>query len=192
MSAYLKICTGLLASFLSVGVQAGGIELQIRDQPSAMESVDVKNTAEVIQALYVSSSMQMRFADLVLEKSPDQALRDFADRIERDHRWMSRSLEWLANAKSVSLKPEDMDEGAQLVNTQTNSELKTLAKTSTTKFRNAFITATINSHQETLQFYNRIEQGNTDDALGALIKVLRQVEEMHLANAQKLQIPAAE
>ncbi|HYX33468.1 MAG TPA: DUF4142 domain-containing protein [Oligoflexus sp.] len=187
MSIYLKICTGLIVSLLSLGAQADDNNLQTRDQPPATESLDVKNTTEVIQALYVSSLTQMKVADLVREKSPDESLRDYADKLTRDHRWINRSLDWLANIKSVSLEPEDLGESAQLVNTQTNSELQTLAQTSPDEFRSAFITASIRSHQETLQFYNRIDQNNTDDALKVLIRVFRQVEEMHLVNAQKLQ-----
>jgi predicted outer membrane protein len=42
------------------------------------------------------------------------------------------------------------------------------------------------SHQKTLELYNQIEQGNSDDALKAIIAVARQAVEKHLADAQKL------
>lgn len=185
MSLFLKICTGLLVAIVSLGTQANAQPL-VLEQVRAEPVVNASNTTEVIQALYIDNSIQMKAAALVQLRSTDEDLLEYAERIARDHRWMNRMLETIANLKSVSLEPEEMSENAQLIGNEMASKLETLVQLPESKFRAAFVSSVVESHLATLDFYNRIEKENTDDSLSVLVKIFRQFEENHLSNAQKL------
>jgi len=189
MSLFTKICTGLLISALSLTAQGAESEVQNPDQQPSETTVDVTNTPEVIQVLYVGNAAKIKIADLVREKNPDESLQRLADELTRDHSWMNRMLEAIANIKSISLEAGELSETAQLVNTQLDDGIQMLAAKPVEEFRSAFLEATIMEHQKALELYNQIDQGTTDDALKATIAIFRQLEEKHLADAQKLQMP---
>lgn len=190
MSLFTKICTGLLISALSLTAQAAEPEVQNPDQQPSETTVDVTDTAEVIQVLYVGNASEIKIAELVRERNPDESLQSLADELARDHTWMNRILEAMANIKSISLEADELSETAQLVNTQLDEGIQMLAAKPVEEFRSAFLEAIILEHQKTLELYNQIEQGTTDDALKATLAIFRQLVEKHLADAQKLQSPA--
>lgn len=195
MAVFNKICTGLVISTLSFAAyaaQPGSPEAETPDQTPAETQVDVSDTREVIQVLYVSNVAEIKLADLVRERNPDEELRRFADELARDHGLMNNLLEMLANIKSISLETAEMEESAQLVGTKMDQELQTLAAKPQEQFRSAFLEAVIVEHQKILEFYSQIEQGNSDDALKATIAIARQLIEKHLADAQKLKAQSQE
>jgi predicted outer membrane protein len=195
MSVFNKICTGLMISTLSFAAHAaqpGSPEAGTPDQIPAETQVDVSDTRSVIQVLYVSNAATVRIADLVREKNPDESLQRFADELARDHTWMNRLLETLANVKSISLNAGEMEESAQLVGSKMDQEVQNLAAQPQEYFRSAFLDAIIVNHQKTLELYSQIEQGNNDDALKATLVIARQVEEKHLADAQRLKAESQE
>lgn len=195
MTVFNKICTGLVISTLSFAAyaaQPGSTETETPDQTPAETQVDVSDTREVIQVLYVSNVAEIKLADLVRERNPDEDLRRYADELARDHGLMNNMLEMLANIKSISLETAEMEESAQLVGTKMDQELQTLAAQPQEQFRSAFLEASIVEHQKTLEFYSQIEQGNSDDALKATIAIARQLVEKHLADAQKLKAESQE
>jgi putative membrane protein len=189
MSVFKKICTGLMISTLSFAAyaaQPGSPEVENPDQIPTETQVDVSDTRAVIQVLYVSNASEIKLADLVRERNPDEDLRRYADELARDHAGMNQALEALANVKSISLKEGEMEEPAQLVDTKMDQELQNLAAKPQEQFRSAFLEAAIVEHQKTLEFYSQIEQGNSDDALKVIIAASRQLIEKHLADAQRL------
>jgi putative membrane protein len=173
-------------SFAAYAAQPGSPETQNPDQIPAETEVDVSDTREVIQVLYVSNTSEIKVADLVRERNPDEALQRYADELIRDHETLISALKELANVKSISLKEGELEEPAQLVGTMMDQQLQNLAAKSQEEFRSAFLESSIMSHQKTLEFFSQIEQGNSDDALKAIIVVARQAVEKHLADAQKL------
>jgi predicted outer membrane protein len=201
MSVFKKFCTGLFASLLSLTAQGaqptqpaeptqpgGEPEVGTPDQvPPSQHEVDVSDTREVIQVLYVSNASEIRIADLVSERNPDEGLRRYADELARDHAWMNKMIETLADVKSISLEDGQLEESAQLVGSMMAQEAQNLAQKPEEEFRSAFLESMIMSHQKTLAFYSQIEAGNSDDALKATIAISRQLVEKHLADAQRLQ-----
>ncbi|HET9238373.1 MAG TPA: DUF4142 domain-containing protein [Oligoflexus sp.] len=187
MSVFKRICTGLMISTLSLTAYAAQPgETQNPDQVPAETEVNVSDTREVIQVLYVSNTSEIKVADLVRERNPGEALQSYADELIRDHETLISALKELANVKSISLKEGELEEPAQLVGTMMDQQLQTLAAKSQEEFRSAFLETSIMNHQKTLEFFSQIEQGNSDDALKAIIAVARQAVEKHLADAQKL------
>ncbi|WP_141735748.1 DUF4142 domain-containing protein [Oligoflexus tunisiensis] len=200
MSVFKKFCTGLFVSLLSLTAQAaqptapaeptqpgGEPEVQTPDQVPSETQVDVSDTREVIQVLYVSNAKEIQIADLVYERNPDEGLQRYADELARDHAWMNRMIETLANVKSISLEEGQFEESAQLVGSMMDQEAQNLAQKPQEEFRSAFLEAMIMGHQKTLELYSQIEAGNSDDALKATIAISRQLVEKHLAEAQRLQ-----
>jgi predicted outer membrane protein len=161
-------------------------EGQNPDQIPAETEVNVKDTREVIQVLYVSNTSEIEIANLVRERNPDESLQNYADELIRDHETLISALKELADVKSISLKEGELEQPAQLVDTMMDKHLQNLAQRPQEEFRSAFLEASIMSHQKTLEFFSKIEQGNSDDALKAIIAVARQAVEKHLADAQKL------
>lgn len=190
MSLLAKISTGLLISALSMTTQAAEPEVQNPDLRPSETTVDVMNTPEVVQVLYVRNASEIKIAGLVQERNSEESLQEFADELARDHSWMNRMLEAIANIKSISLEADELSEAAQLVNTQLDESTQMLAAKPEGEFRSAFLEVIILEHQKTLDLYNQIEEGTTDDALKATLAIFRQMEEKHLADAQKLQLPA--
>ncbi len=195
MTVFNKVCTGLVISTLSLSLyaaQPGSTETETPDQTPVESQVDLADTREVIQVLYVSNAAEIKVADLVRERNPDEDLRRFADELARDHALLNSMLEALANIKSISLEQAEMEESAQLAGSKLDQELQALAAKPQAEFRSAFLDAAIMEHQQTLDFYSQIEQGNSDDALKATIVIARQLVEKHLADAQKLQAESQE
>lgn len=187
MSFFKRICTGLMLSTLSLTAYAAQPgEAQNPDQVPAETELDVSDTREVIQVLYVSNTSEIKVADLVRERNPDEALQRYADELIRNHETLISALKELANVKSISLEEGELEEPAQLVGTMMDQALQNLAAKPQEEFRSAFLESSIMSHQKTLELYSQIEQGNSDDALKAIIAVARQAVEKHLADAQKL------
>lgn len=189
MSVISKICTGLFVSALGLTVHGAESKADspVQEPVEAQTEVNVTNTSEVIQALYVGNTTEIKVADLVREKKQDESLQDFADDLARDHRWMNKILESIANVKSVSLKSEEMSKTAQQIETKKNLDLQALAASPDADFRAAFLEANILEHQKTLELFSRIEQGSSDDAIKITIAIFRQLVEKHLSDAQKLQ-----
>lgn len=195
MSVFNKICTGLMISTLSFAAyaaQPGSPEAGTPDQIPAETEVNVSDTREVIQVLYVSNASEIKIADLVRQKNQDESLQRYADELARDHAWMNRMLEALANVKSISLKDGELEDSAQLVSNKLDQELQSLAAQPEESFRSVFLEAAIVEHQKTLELYSKIEQGNSDDALKATLAVSRQLIEKHLADAQRLKAESQE
>ncbi len=195
MTVFNKVCSGLVISTLSLSLyaaQPGSTETETPDQTPVESQVDLADTREVIQVLYVSNAAEIKVADLVRERNPDEDLRRFADELARDHALLNSMLEALANIKSISLEQGEMEESAQLAGSKLDQELQALAAKPQAEFRSAFLEAAIREHQKTLDFYSQIEQGNSDDALKATIVIARQLVEKHLADAQKLQAESQE
>lgn len=187
MSFFTKICTGLMISTLSLTAYAGGSEIPAQEPFEQPVDVDVENVTEVIQALFVSNSVGVRIADLVRERSTDEDLRRLADDIERDHEWMNRMLQEIANKNSVSLSPGQLSESVQKIESQLNEEVETLVQRPEAEFRASALEAIIEQHEKILEFYNQIEQNTMDTALKAVIVAHRPLEEKHLADARRLQ-----
>jgi predicted outer membrane protein len=156
------------------------------DQVPVETEVNVTDTREVIQVLYLSNAAEIKLAELVRQRNPDARLQSYADEITADHAWMNRMLETLASVKGITLKTTEMDESAQLVGNKMDQELQNLASLPEESFRSAFLEAAIIEHQKTLEFFDRVEQGNSDDALKSSIAVSRQLIEKHLREAQRL------
>lgn len=194
MSVFAKICSGLLISTLSLTAYAAGPEEQTPGQQPVEEGivVDVTNATEVIQALYIGNEAEVQIADLVRERNPDESMQRFADTLARDHSWMNKMLEAIANIKSVSLKAEELSEVAQKLEAQLETEAQSLAARPAEEFRSAVLEAIIAEHEKTLELYNQIEQGSSDDALKATVAIFRQLVESHLAEAHQLQLAAEE
>ncbi|HYX34207.1 MAG TPA: DUF4142 domain-containing protein [Oligoflexus sp.] len=190
MSVFTKLCTGLLISALSLTAQAAQPEVQNPDQLPTEATLDVADTREVIQVLYVSNTAEIKLSDLVSERNPDADLQRYADELARDHSFMIKLLETMANVKSISLEDNELSEVAQLTSTKMEQEMQNLAAKPVEEFRPAFLEMNIAMHQKTLEMFNKIEQGNTDDALKAAIGIFRQLVEKHLSDAQKLQSPS--
>ncbi|MDQ3232224.1 MAG: DUF4142 domain-containing protein, partial [Pseudobdellovibrionaceae bacterium] len=148
------------------------------------------DTREVIQVLYVGNASEIKLAGLVSERNPDADLQRYADQLARDHSWMNKLLETMANVKSISLEENELSEVAQMASTQMEQQMQTLAALPMEEFRPEFLEVNIAKHQKTLEMFNQIEQGNTDDALKATIGIFRQLVEMHLSAAQILQSPS--
>lgn len=188
MSLLTKIYTAFLISALSLTVKAAEPEVQNPDQQPSENALDVTDTREVIQVLYVGNASDIKIADLVRERNPDESLQSLADELTRGHGWMNRILKTMAKIKSISLETDEMSETAQLVNNQMAEGFQMLASKPVDEFRSAFLEAIILEHQKSLKLYNQIEQGTKDDALKVVIAIFRQIEEKHLSDAQKLQL----
>lgn len=190
MSFFNKICTGLITSTLSIAAYAaepGLTEAERSEQISAENQVDIADTREVIQVLYVNNAAEIKLANLVRARSPDKDLRRYANKLARDHAFLNRILEAQAKIKSISLETAEMEESAQLTGTKMDQNLQILATKPQEQFRSAFLESVIVEHQETLEFYSRIEQGTRDEILKINIAIARQLVENHLADAQRLQ-----
>jgi predicted outer membrane protein len=188
MSVFAKICTGLMISALGLTAYAAnpGSPEKGPDQVPVETELNVADTREVIQVLYVSNVAEIKLAELVRQKNPDASLQRYADELTADHAWMNRNLETLASLKGISLKTGEMDESAQLVGNKMDQELQTLASVPEPSFRSAFLEAAIIEHQKTLELFDRILQGNSDEALRSSIAVSRPLIEKHLKDAQRL------
>jgi len=197
ISVFTKISTGLFVSVLSVSVQAaqpgtpeaepGTTEVQNPDQIPADGEVEVSDTREVIQVIYISNKAEIESANLALERNPQEGLQKYAEQLIRDHSLINKVLEGLANIKSISLEVSEMEESVQLVENKMDQELQILAQLPEEQFRSAYLAVNIAAHQKTLEFFSRVEQGNSDDALKATVAIARQLVESHLADAQRLQ-----
>lgn len=188
MSVFTKLCTGLLLSALSFSAHAANAPLPPNPPQNPQEqTIDVANTPEVIQALYVGNAAEIKLAMLVSQKNSDADLAQFATEISNDHSFMNKLLAVIANVKSVSLKSEEFGAKVQKIAADMDAAYNTLSQVPDTEFRKAFLQAAIAEHQMTLELYSRIEAGNTDDAVKLSIAVFRQLTEKHLADAQKLQ-----
>jgi predicted outer membrane protein len=186
MSIVKTVCAGLFLSTLSISAAAAETTPPAPVQQPKPAVVDASNLTEVIQVLFLANASQLDGITLALERSPDEALQNFAEDMRRDHLWMQDSLEVKAQRHGISLRLEDLTLTSQQVKKNVDVDFQALSQKSSDDFRAAFLKLTIYQHRKILKLYDQIEQLNLDAALKSRIAVFRPLITQEILNAEQL------
>jgi putative membrane protein len=144
---------------------AAGLALAIMSVPALAE--DAKpNDAQIAHIAYTAGQIDIKAAQLALQKSTNKEVRDFAENMVRDHTAVNDQA--LALVKKLNVTPEDNDTSKALVK-QAEAKRSELEKLSGAKFDKAYADNEVAYHKTV---DNALETVLIPDATNAELKDL--------------------
>lgn len=128
-----------------------------------------------------SDMFEIQSSQLALEKSQNDAVREFAQMMIDDHTKASEELKAAAEQDGVAM-PTDMDE-------KHKAQLEQLSSAPPESFDAAYVTAQQAAHEEGLTLMTNFAESGQEAALKAHAAKTAPIIQTHLEHVQKLQAP---
>jgi putative membrane protein len=123
---------------------AAGFALALASVPALAQNAK-PNDAEIAHIAYTAGAIDIKAAQLALQKSKNKEVRDFAENMVRDHTAVNDQA--LALVKKLKVTPQDNDTSKALVK-QADAERAELEKLSGAKFDKAYADNEVAYHKE--------------------------------------------
>jgi putative membrane protein len=97
---------------MRIKLAAAGLVLALASSPAMVDNA-TPNDAQIAHIAYTAGQIDIKAAELALQKSKNKEVRDFAENMVRDHKAVNEQA--LALVKKLSVTPEDNDTSKALV-----------------------------------------------------------------------------
>lgn len=152
-------------------------EMNERRDEVVRESKQTIDDATFARKAAEGSAMEIALADLALAQSRDEAVRDYAEQIKKDHSAAQAELVKISEGAGVQVaKPLDDDRSGMT---------ERLAKLDGHEFDLAYTTAMVKEHQRDVEFFSAKARASDGD-LSAFAQKMVPVLSAHLETARKL------
>lgn len=131
---------------------------------------------DTVASLMAEHDAEIQAGALAVQKTQNKDVRDFADRLIRDHSDLNHKLASFAAAGSIYLLPKPAD----------TSALDTLRGLSGAEFDREFLRWAVSSHQKTISKVKQMAPDMADKQLKSLLQSATPTLEEHLRMAEKL------
>jgi putative membrane protein len=142
---------------------------------SVEESVDQKFAAEAAK----DSMAEVELGQLALKKSDDARVREFANRMIKDHSKANQQLESIAKSRNIVL-PSEPGEKLQ-------KAMKKLSGLSGKNFDQAYAEDMVQDHEEAVKLFQDYQREGTNQELREFAKQTLPTLQEHLAMAEKIE-----
>ncbi|HUJ09235.1 MAG TPA: DUF4142 domain-containing protein [Verrucomicrobiae bacterium] len=154
---------------------------------NALPAVGTKLSSGDVSFVHEASSSgqaEVEFGQLLTQKAQSQALKDYGNRLIRDHTLANEKLARIALEKGVTVATEP--------NAKERKELDALQSLSATDFAETAKEDAIRDHREAIQMFQEASQTLQDPDLRQFAKQTLPVLEEHLRLAQQLKVGPAQ
>lgn len=170
----------LLAPLVLALTACGPGPQRVPGQP-APEGLTDANISSVTQ---IYNTGEVRIAELAVSKSSNNAIKNFAHKIARDHNQSNTELNAILRAREI--EPAPYAATTEIQQAEQNS-YRSLENRSGTAFDQAYLDAEINHHRWLInQLDDNLIPGARDGALREYLKKFRATELGHLREAEQL------
>jgi putative membrane protein len=108
------------------------------------EQISQTESTELLRSLYAQSALDLETAKLAKERSEDEQVKQFADRVEREHARLGEKLEQLASGRGVTLDKDEALKGGR------QEHIEDMRKMSATEFDAHFKEMMVADHEKFL------------------------------------------
>jgi len=173
----LKLLTLILTSVVLAAVSIANAE----DNTSAYAPTD----AQIAMIVVVADTVDVDYGNLAVEKASNQAVKEFADTMIRDHTAVNDQA--IALAKKLGVTPEASDTSKSL-KSNGKKELAKLKSLTGPEFDRAYIDNEVSYHEAVIGMLDKTLIPSTRNAeLKSLLESGRPIFVAHLSHARKLQ-----
>ena len=173
----LKSSALILASIAVTAVNTTNAE----DKASASVPTD----AQIAMIVVVADTVDVDYGKLALEKTSNQAVKQFAETMVRDHTAVNEKA--IALAKKLGVTPEE-SETSKSLKADGKKELAKLKALTGADFDKAYVDNEVSYHEAVIGLLDKTLIPNTRNAeLKSLLESGRPIFVAHLAHAKKLQ-----
>ena len=173
----LKSVALILASIAMAAVSSANAE----DKTSASAPTD----AQIAMIVVVADTVDVNYGKLAVEKTRNQAVKEFAETMVRDHTAVNDKA--IALAKKLGVTPEASDTSKSL-ESDGKKQLAKLKALTGAEFDKAYIDNEVSYHEAVIGLLDKTLIPNTKNAeLKSLLESGRPIFVAHLEHAKKLQ-----
>ena len=173
----LKSSALILASIAVAAVSTANAE----DKASASAPTD----AQIAMIVVVADTVDVNYGKLAVERTRNQAVKEFAETMVRDHTAVNDKA--IALAKKLGVTPEASDTSKSL-KSDGKKELAKLKALTGAEFDKAYVDNEVSYHEAVIGLLDKTLIPNTRNAeLKSLLESGRPIFVAHLAHAKKLQ-----
>jgi putative membrane protein len=138
-----------------------------------------ENAKEFMKESASGSMMEVQLADVAMQKTQNQEVRNLAQTIKTDHEQLNSQMEQLAQQKQVMLSDSLMDDHRKKV--------EDLQQKSANEFDKAYVDMMVKDHKDDIDKYEKMRDDTQDSDLQALINNSIPVLQKHHDQAKQLQ-----
>jgi putative membrane protein len=160
---------------LAVGLGAPLLRAADADQPGQLNSGDYKFVSGAARG----GLMEVQVGELAKAKATGQRVRDFADKIVKDHSKANDELKQLAATKQTALPAQ--------ISTREQSSIDRLQTLSGPDFDKAFIADAVKDHKKDVKEFQEAAKSAADPDVRAFAQKMLPTLEEHLRMAQDLE-----
>lgn len=171
---------GLGSSLLSAGLMA-------TEAPPKKAAVNIQDSTEVIQVLWLASSSELELADLMQKRSQDPDFLDFAGALAEGFTAMRNRFEAVALDKGVGLQSEALTATARLVETNVRRDVEIVAAKPGAEFQSATLNILIYQFQRMISLCEQVEASTSDPLLREAVQSFHKLSHDLLLRARELQ-----
>ena len=169
------------AILTSVAIWALGTIANAADKTSASDPTD----AQIAMIVVVADTVDVDYGKLAVKKTSNQAVKEFAETMDRDHTAVNDKA--IALAKKLGVTPEASDTSKSL-KSDGKKELAKLKALTGAEFDKAYVNNEVNYHEAVISLLDKTLIPNTKNAeLKSLLESGRPIFAAHLEHAKKLQ-----
>ena len=148
-------------------------------------SASVPTDAQIAMMVVVADTVDVDYGKLALEKTSNQAVKQFAETMVRDHTAVNDKA--IALAKKLGVTPEESDTSKSL-KSNGEKELAKLKALTGAEFDKAYLDNEVSYHEAVIGLLDKTLIPNTKNAeLKSLLESGRPIFVAHLAHAKMLQ-----
>ena len=175
--AMLRAFTLVLASIFAAAVA----NANAADKPSTAAPTD----AQIAMIVVVADTVDVDYGKLAVKKTSNQAVKEFAETMVRDHTAVNDKA--IALAKKLGVTPEVSDTSKTL-KSDGKKELEKLKALNGAEFDKAYVSNEVSYHEAVISLLDKTLIPNTKNAeLKSLLESGRPIFAAHLEHAKKLQ-----
>lgn len=192
MRQYTRLLTaGIGMAGIFLGALASGAEETSSsgkgESDAQQQWARLSQEAKVLSKIHHTNQMEIQAGKLAMEKGHSEDVRDYGERLRRDHQNADKRLKALVEQEDVPLvKPQPQTEKEKK---QAKKQKQTMQKLQTLEgeeFDEAFLKFMVEGHQHSIQTlskaHEKLEDPDVRDLVGKLIPILEQ----HLQLAKNL------
>lgn len=150
--------------------------------PNAVSSLD----QQFVTLAYQGNNAEIQTSQLALERSQDQAIRQYAERMINEHTQANEALTLYANQRNLALPSQPIDPLNQAIADQ-------LSQLSDAEFDSAYMGAQANAHLRTIALYQtQIDQGQEEGLISYASQLLPRIQDHYVMAVEMAPSSSAE
>jgi putative membrane protein len=161
-----------------VGAQVGADTTDIATGPNRPGNRNVRADAEFIRDVGADNTMQVELAKIAKDRARNRAVRQFAERVERDHNRLQDQWEDMASRNDMRLK--------RGMGPRHRDKVERLEKTKGNNFDRVYMTLMIQQHQDEVSYRQKEGRASRSNQVRELVNRGLPTLQQHLAQSKQI------